>query len=318
VDVVGIDVSKADFHACLIQGSNRSKKSFPNAPVGYRQMQTWLKNRGCRELHACMEATGAYWEGLAKALHDAGMMVSVVNPSQTAFFARSQLRRTKTDVVDAAMIAEFCQQRRPSGWTPPPEEILELRGLLSYREHIVQEMVRIEQMVTGIHVSSELRKAHRHQLAALKKTRAAVEKQLRGVVKTHEHITRQVKALTAVSGIGLLTASSIVARLPVERLRDGKAAVAYVGLAPSERQSGSSVHGKPRICKTGNAELRRNLYMPAMSAIRHNPILQAFAERLRQRGKAGKVIVVAVMRKLLVLAFTLLRRTLASSPALAV
>src|SRR5690348_7542166 len=82
VDVVGIDISKADFHACLIQGKQRSKKSLANVPVGYRQLQRWLKNRRVLAVHACMEATGAYREGLATALHDAGSTVSVVNPSQ--------------------------------------------------------------------------------------------------------------------------------------------------------------------------------------------------------------------------------------------
>lgn len=318
VDVLGIDVSKADFHACLIQGARRSTKRFPNAPAGFRQVHTWLKNRRCGELHACMEATGAYWEALAKALHDAGTMVSVVNPSQTVFFARSQLRRTKTDVVDAEMIAEFCQQRRPSPWTPPADELLELRGLLSYRDHLVQETVRLKQVVAQIHVSKELHKAHVQQLKALGKTRAIVEKQLRALVKTYRHIGGPVEALTAVSGFGFLTALAIVAKLPADRLRDSKAAAAYAGLAPSERQSGTSVHGKPRICKTGNASLRRDLYMPAVVAMRYNPILKAFAERLKERGKPAKVIIAAIMRKLVVLAFTILKRNLSSRAALAV
>lgn len=315
VDVLGIDVSKGDFHACLIQGQRRSKKSFPNAAPGYKQLQTWLKNRRCDELHACMEATGAYWEALATSLYGGGSRVSVVNPSQTVFFARSQLRRTKTDSVDAEMIAEFCQQTHPQPWAPPAQEIQELRGLLSYRDHLVDEAVRLKQVVSQIHVSKALQTTHRRQLKALEAARAAVERQLRDVVKTQATIAKQVAALTAVSGIGLLTALSIVAKLPVDRLRNGKAAAAYAGLAPSERQSGTSVHGRPRICKTGNASLRRDLYMPALVAVRHNVIFRAFAEQLRERGKPAKVIVVAVMRKLLVLAYTILKQNPAPQPA---
>ena len=314
MDVLGIDISKADFHACLIQGTKRTKKSFPNRPAGYRQVRSWLKNRRCANVHACMEATGAYWEGLAKALHDAGDTVSVVNPSQTVFFARSQLRRTKTDSVDAEMIAQFCQERHPAAWVPPPPEISELRGLLSYREHVVGERMRLEQMATQIHVSKELRKAHAQQLRALEVTIAAVEKQLQALATKQPRIAQQVGALTTVSGLGFLTALSLVAKLPTERLRSAKAAAAYVGLAPSERQSGTSVHGKPRICKTGNAGLRCDLYMPALSAMRFNPILKAFAERLRERGKPGKVIVVAVMRKLVALAFTILKNLSSTAP----
>jgi transposase len=189
---------------------------------------------------------------------------------------------------------------------------------LSYRNHLVQETVRFKQMAAQIHVSKELHKAHVQQLKALEKTRAAVEKQLRALVETYRGVGKQVEALTAVSGFGFLTALVIVAKLPAERLRNGKAAAAYAGLAPSERQSGTSVHGKPRICKTGNASLRRDLYMPAVVAMRHNPILRAFAEGLKQRGKPAKVIVAAVMRKLVVLAFTILKRDLNSRAALAV
>jgi transposase len=311
VDVVGIDISKADFHACLIQGAQRTKKSFPNAASGYRQMRTWLRNRGCAKVHACMEATGAYWSGLATALHDAGILVSVVNPSRTAFFARSQLRRTKTDLADAEMIAEFCKTQGPDRWSPPPQEILELRGLLSYRAHLVNERVRLNQMASQIHVSKELHKLHLKQLKALEQSLAALNRQLHGLGKVHRSLKRQVEQLTQVSGIGELTALSIVAKLPMERLRNAKAAAAYVGLAPSERQSGTSVRGKPRICKTGNGSLRRDMYMSAVVAMRRNEILRAFAQRLKERGKPGKVILVAIMRKLVVLAFSILRSDLA-------
>lgn len=307
MDVLGIDISKADFHVCLIQGNKRSKKSFPNTSAGYRQVHNWLKNRRCSAVHACMEATGSYWEGLAKALYDSGRTVSVINPAQTVFFARSQLRRTKTDVVDAEMIAEFCQERYPDAWAPPPDEILELRGLLTYRDHLVQQVISLKQMATQIHVSKDLRKLHVQQVKAFEKAISSVEKQLRVLTSTHPHVAARVDALTAVTGLGLNSALAIVAKLPADRLRNAKAAAAYAGLTPRERQSGTSVHGKPRICKTGNGSLRRDLYMPAVVAMRFNPILKTFAERLRERGKPGKVVVVAVMRKLIVLAFRILK-----------
>ncbi len=124
-------VSKADFHAFLIAGDARSKKSFPNGPTGFRALRTWLKNRNVSDLHACMEATGACWLELARSLHAAGVRVSLVNPTRTALFARSQLRRTKTDAVDAQMLAEFCAIQHPELWTPPAPEILALRALLT-------------------------------------------------------------------------------------------------------------------------------------------------------------------------------------------
>lgn len=285
----------------------KAKKSFANGPVGYRQLRSWLRNRRATRVHACMEATGAYWLGLASSLHEAGLEVSVVNPSRTVHFARSQLRRTKTDLVDAEIIAEFCKTQKPERWTPPSAEILELRGLLSYRAQLVDDRLRLSQMVDQIHVSKELARLHAKQLKALEASLTAVERELQRFAKAHPAIDRQIRKLTAVSGIGLLSALAIVAKLPVERLRDGKAAAAYVGLTPRERQSGTSIHGKARICKTGNGSLRRDLYMPAVVAMRHNVILREFAARLKDKGKPAKLIVVAVMRKLVVLAFTILK-----------
>lgn len=315
VDVLGIDISKADFHVCLVQGEKRSHKSFPNAAVGYRQLRSWMKSRRSSEVHACMEATGAYWMGLATALYDAGLVVSVVNPSRTVMFARSQLRRTKTDQVDAEMIADFCKTQTPTSWSPPPAEILELRGLLSYRDHLVKEKIRLSQVASQIFVGKELEKLHIQQVKTYEKTLEALERQLRSFLKTHQTLSKAVDNLTAVSGIGLLTALAIVAKLPVDRLRDRKAAAAYIGVTPSERQSGTSIHGKPRICKTGNGSLRRDLYMPAAVAMRYNPILKAFSERLKAAGKPPKVILVAVMRKLIVLAFSILKLGLTPSRA---
>ena len=317
MDVLGIDISKADFHVCLIQGTKRSSTSFPNAPAGYRQVQTWLKNRRCKEVHACMEATGAYWNGLAKALYDAGMTVSVVNPSQTTFFSRSQLRRTKTDEVDAAMIADYCVQRRPGAWIPPAEETLKLRGLLSYRDHLVQERVRLRQVASQIHLSAQLRKLHVGQIKTLDNAIVALEKELNALVKAHPMLAEAVSALTKTKGFGFLSAAAIVARLPMQQLRNAKAAVAYAGLSPGERRSGTSVHGKPRICKIGDAELRRSLYMPALAAMRSNAILEPFADRLLARGKLPMVVVVAVMRKLLVRAYLVLRALEISNAAAA-
>jgi len=208
------------------------------------------------------------------------------------------------------MIAEFCQTQQPDCWTPPAKEILELRGLLSYRTHLVENRSRLKQLVSQVQASKELKKLHAKQLKTLDQSIVAVEKQLQMVVKAHRTMARLVEALTTVKGFGLISAASIVAKTPLQRLRNEKAVGSYLGLAPSERQSGTSVHGKPRICKTGNASLRRDLYMPAAVAMRYNPILKAFADRLKAKGKPPKVVLVAVMRKLAVLAFRIMKSTL--------
>jgi len=307
MDVLGIDISKDDFHTCLIQGAKRRSKTFVNTPTGYRQVQAWLKNRRCTEVHACMESTGAYWTGLATALYNAGMKVSVVNPSQTSFFSRSQLRRTKTDEVDAEMIADYCVQRQPGAWVPPPPQILELRALLNYRDHLVRERVRLRQVASQTHMSADVRRLHLRHIKTLNSSIAALKKQLETLVKADPKIDAAVRELCKTKGFGPLSAASIVARLPVDRLRNAKAAVAQAGLSPGERSSGTSVRGKRKICKVGDADLRGTFYMPALAAIRSNNVLRPFVQRLKARGKEDMVIVVAVMRKLLVHAYTVLR-----------
>lgn len=314
VDVVGIDVSKDDFHACLLQGEKRTRKSFPNRSSGYKQLFRWLDNRRCRRPHVCMEATGGYWQDLAQAVHDQSAIVSVVNPSRTALYARSQLRRTKTDIVDAEMIAEFCATQRPSAWTPPCREVVDARKLLGYRAHLVEERTRFGQIAKDLRLTGKLQNLHDEQLDTITEMIDEIEDRLRDLVSHHANMQAAVNELTAVQGIGFITAVSLVAKLPVNRLRDAKAAAAYAGLTPRERQSGTSVRGKPRLCKTGNASLRRDLYMPARVAMRYNPILSEFSKRLEDAGKANRVIVAAVMRKLLVLAFRLIKKATAAHP----
>lgn len=304
--ILGVDISKASFHCCLISGKVRRTSQFDNKLAGYRRVLKWLKAEGANDVHVCMEATGPYWRGLANSLSAAGLTVSVVNPSRTAHYARSQLRRTKTDAVDAEMLADFCRSQKPEVWKPPAPEILELRAFLTYRKQLVKQQTAQNLAIAGIQSNGALRRIHGVQLRAIVKAIDAVDRELRAFVKQHPALRESVAQVQSIPGLGTLSAATIVAHLPIDRLRDKKAVGAYAGLSPSDRQSGTSLHGKPRICKTGNAELRRAMYMPAVVAIQCNPAMKAFAERLKARGKPSKVIIVAVMRKMLVLAYTLL------------
>jgi transposase len=315
MSTLGIDVSKADFHCCLLDETKRAQERFPNTRTGFRKVIKWVKSQGCSDVTVCMEATGAYWRGLATALHAANMTVSVVNPSRTAFFARSQLRRTKTDTVDAQMLAEFCQSQKPRPWAPEAPEILELRGLRTYRKQLVQQRTALKQLVAQVCVNKVLKAAHAAQLRATEKTIDTVNREIRSLVQRHSSLSESVGRVSSIKGIGLVAATAIVSLLPMDRLRNAKAAASYAGLSPSERQSGTSVHGKPRICKTGNSELRRDLYMAALTAKRFNPLFKEFAARLTAKGKPAKVVIVAVMRKLLVLAYTLLKNRTMFVPA---
>jgi transposase len=314
---LGIDISKGNFHCCLLVGTKRAQASFPNTRPGFRKVITWAKRQGGKDVAVCMEATGSYWRGLATALHTAQITVSVVNPSRTAFFARSQLRRTKTDRVDAHMLAEFCQTQKPHVWTPEPPEILELRGLRTYRRHLVQERTKLKQLVSQVRVNKVLKAAHVAQLRATENTLETIDREISELVKRHSSLDEAVARVSSIKGIGPVAATAIVALLPVQRLPNGRAAGAYAGATPRERQSGTSVHGKPRICKTGNSELRADLYMAAIAARRFNPVFKAFGDRLEAKGKPPKVIFLAILRKLVVLAYTLLKNKTTFDPAVA-
>ena len=148
----------------------------------------------------------------------------------------------------------------------------------------------------------------REVIATLDDQIAQVERQIRQHFDDHPDLKRKRDLLTSIPGIGETTAGSVLAEIPhLDRFESAKAVAAYAGLSPRQRRSGTSIHGRPRLCKTGNSRLRKALYMPAIVALRFNPVLRLFAERLGAAGKHKRLIIGAVMRKLLVLAYGVLR-----------
>jgi transposase len=257
---------------------------------------------------SCMEATGSYWEGLALHLHGLGHRVSVINPARIKAFAESELLRTKTDAVDAALIARFCKRQEPEPWMPPPPEIRVLQALVRHYEHL--KTTRAQQSVYA--QSSEappiVARSTQQVIAALDAQISQVEREIRKHFDDHPDLKRKRDLLTSIPGIGETTAGSLLAEIPhLDRFESAKAVSAYAGLSPRDRRSGSSIHGRPRMCKTGNSRIRKALYMPAIVACRFNPALRPFVERLVAAGKHKRLIIGAVMRKLLVLAYAILR-----------
>jgi transposase len=304
---LGIDLSKETFHAFLLGDCADAKKVFPNTPKGFEQLTTWLKNRHTDEVHFCMEATGAYWEALALYLHGLDQHVSVVNPARIKAFAQSELLRTKTDAVDAALIARFCKSQSPEPWVPPSPEIRVLQALMRHCDHL--KKTRAQQSVYAQSSDSSVVTASiREVIATLDEQIVQVERTIRQHFDEHPDLKRRRDLLTSIPGIGETTAGSILSEIPhLDRFESAKAVAAFAGLSPRERQSGTSIHGRPRMCKTGNVRIRKALYLPAMVAIRFNPTLRLFGERLSAAGKHKRLINGAVMRKLLVLAYGILR-----------
>ena len=304
---VGIDLSKDNFHAFLLSDRGDAKKAFPNSSKGFEQLVGWMKNRHADDAHVCMEATGAYWEGLAMHLHGLEYCVSVVNPARIKAFAQSELLRTKTDEVDAALIARFCKSQLPEAWIPPPPEVRALQALVRHYQHLKD--TRVQQSVYAQSTQAPaVRASIEEVLATLDEQIVQVKRKIRKHFDDHPDLKRKRDLLTSIPGIGEATAGSLLAEIPhIDRFESAKAVAAFAGLSPRHRRSGTSIHGRPKLCKTGSARVRKALCMPAMVARRLNPVLETFGDRLLAAGKHKRLIIGAVMRKLLVLAYGILR-----------
>lgn len=307
LEILGIDISKSKFHVALLQaqGKPRSAK-FDNCEAGFEALVQWLGQHGVKQLHACLEATSTYGNALARYLHGLGHRVSIVNPARVKGFMQSQLMRTKNDRADAAAIARFCQVHQPSAWTPLPPAVEQLqqltRRLQALASMIAQEKNRLET------ASEILIPVIQHHIKFLQKERKALQLRIEQHLKADATLKTQRSLLLSIPAIGQTTAAIMLAELgDLSRFESVRQATAYGGLTPQEHQSGSSVHGKPRMCKIGNARLRQALFMPSLSATRCNPILHAFYERLLAAGKSKMTAIGAVMHKLLRLAFGVLK-----------
>ena len=243
-----------------------------------------------------MEATSQYYEKVAEFLWELGFRVSVINPLQIKAFGESRLSRQKTDKADAALIAQFGEQQSPPLWEPPPVEVKELQRLVA-RLEAVQKM-RVKEQTRRHESQGEALESIDRVLALLTEEQVKLEQRIRNHIDKHPDLRRQQKLLTSIPGIGERVSCYFLAWLQIGRFSDVRQVVAFIGLSPRHNQSGSSVHGKSRLCKVGNARLRRILYMPALAAMRHNQAAKGFADRLKAGGKNGKLVVGAVMRKL--------------------
>ena len=226
---------------------------------------------------------------------------------------KSQLARNKTDQLDAVLIADFCRTQNPPAWTPPAPEILELQELL-HQYAAVQEARQQEanRLQAGLKAQAVQALIQDH-VDFLDRQLAEIKRLIQDLVDRHPHLKTQRDLLTTIPGIGDLTAAHLIAAEPL-RFADSRAITAFGGLNPMVRTSGSSVRGKPRLSKIGHRSLRKALYFPAITAIRCNPIIQALSERLAKRGLCPMAILGAAMRKLLCLAYGVLKSGRAFDP----
>jgi transposase len=306
VSVLGIDIAKQKFDAALLMDGKTKHKTCKNSAEGFETLTLWLEKQGVRKVHACLEATGNYGEDLAIYLHEAGHMVSIVNPARIKGFAQSELIRTKTDKMDAALIARFCLAMKPGPWIPPSSEIRSLRALVRRVDSLIDMRSQEKNRVSTAHESvSLLIKEH---IAYLDQEIERIRQQIAGLIEQDPNLKGRKELLDSIPALGKATIPRILAELDdLEKFNHVRELVAFIGLAPKETLSGSSIKGKPRLCKIGHARLRKALYMPALVSIQCNPVMIAFYNRLKDKGKNGKVIVCAIMRKLVHVIFGVLK-----------
>lgn len=305
--VVGIDVSKMKLDVALLATGKLKNKVVANTGAGFAQLHAWLDRQGVSHAHVCMEATGVYWEAVAEFLVDRGFRVSVVNPAQIKAFGAAMAVRSKTDAVDARVIAQFCARQQPAPWQVPSPSVRALRALVRRRDALldlrVQESNRLE-----VAAQPEVVQSIHEVMAHLTTQIERIEQQIKSHVDGDSTLHEQSELLQSIPAVGTTTTFAILSHFggPL-RFRSTRQAVAFAGLDTRRFESGSSVRGKPRLSKQGHSRLRAALYMPAVVAMSKTAWGKAFAQRLKQAGKPNKLIIGALMRKLLEMAYAILK-----------
>ena len=314
---LGIDVAKAKLDCALRLPEGKIRhKVVENSSAGFQALRTWLDKQDAHALHVCMEATGTYWEAVAEFFADLPeITVSVINPAQIKAFGASQLVRTKTDKVDAKLIAQFCHERRPDPWQAPSPAERTLRALVLRLDALhamhTQESNRLEVARPAVQAGIAT------HLEWLDQEIERLIRAIRDHIDDDPSLKDKRRLLDSVPGLGERTIAVLLAFYATpDRFHNARQAVAFAGLDPREYQSGSSVKGKVRISKVGHAFLRKALYMPAMVALHKTAWGKLFRERLAAHGKPPMVIIGAMMRKLIHVAFGVLKSGKAFDPAL--
>jgi transposase len=292
---VGIDVSKARLDVCVLPSGERL--SVANGREGIRQLKRWL---GRFELElVAIEATGKWHRPLWRSLSASAIKVATVDPFRVRRFAQASGIFAKTDRLDAALLARFAAVMAP-GSRPPPAKVLdELAELAGGRQAAIAEQTSLKNQLSAATVVL-FRRQLWHRIARLDKDIAALEHAIHARIAADPALARRFAILTSIPGIGATVAATLIALLAELGSLTDKAVAALAGLAPVARQSGE--RDDKRVIFGGRAAVRRMLYLAALSAARFNPDLAVFYRRLRAKGKAPKLALVAVARKLAILA----------------
>jgi len=295
---IGIDVSKDSFVVAYPAKSGYTTKTFKNTTSGVRQFITSLPE-GC---HCVMEATGNYSMLLLYLLQQSNITVSMENPQKIKHFARAMLSTTKTDEIDAKLIAMYGEKMEPAPYKIPSESIIQLK---QKRTVLRQLKKQLTMMINLQHSLSVLPKQDPTAKVATEQTIKFLRKQISKLEDEISHLSnkefkRQMELLTSIKGIGENIASALImATGGFTYFSSAKQISRFLGLCPTYQQSGTSVNVKGHINRNGDPYLRSQLYLAAVSSIVCNSACRKAFLKMKERGKSGKVAIIAIANKLI-------------------
>jgi transposase len=318
--VAGIDVSKDDFHVCLKERTSEGKvkikrsHSFRNDYEGYREFLQWsTKDRGSSPVRYVMEATGTYYEDLAYYLHDHHGEVCVVLANKIKHYAKSLNIKTKTDKVDARVIADFGMERAHPLWEPMSDAYRQLRDLcrelLSMKKELCRVKCQLHAMNHAHEKNTRVLSVKSKQIDFYENMIKEIESEIRRLVEQDGALKERVDKITTVKGLGLMTVVIVLCETNGFQLFNNiRQVVSYAGLDVEMKESGK-FKGRSKLSKKGNARIRQSLFMPALSATNYNKNIKAFYKRVVEKNPdAKRKGIVAGMRKLLILIFVLWKK----------
>jgi transposase len=314
---VGVDISSKSFDVALANSPKSISASFKldQTPEGFLELERRLISQGANkeQILIVMEATGSYWMKLATHLYEAGFSVSVINPAQAHYFSQALLKRSKTDAIDAKILAALAAALEPSPWSPPPEIYEELQQRLSERDALIdmrqQERNRLHALQQRPKVVEPVRERMQAVIELCTKQIEAIEGEIEGVIAQDQAWEEAAQRLRSIKGVGPITAAWLLAStLNFTLCATVDEATSFAGLAPRVWLSGTSVRKRASLGHAGDSRLRKALYMATLSACRANPVLSAFYQRLKAGGKPEKVARCAAARKLLHIAWAVVTK----------
>lgn len=316
--VLGIDVAQNELVVCFGKMNDDwspeliAYKTFVNNEKGFIELSKWItKLADCSVVvRYVMEATGVYHEKFAYYLHDKNLAVSIILPNKISNYSRTLSTKTVTDKTASEAIAMFGLERKLDSWTPPKEIYKKLQQLTRERSQLVEERTVIknqlhaEQAEAKPNKTSIQRAEKRKDL--LNKQEIEIKKELAELIKTDEEVKMIIALICTITGIGALTAATVLGETNgFNLIRNKRQLTSYAGLDVREKQSGTSVKGKATISKRGNKHLRKAMHLPALTAIRNDERCKAIFIRLVSKHGIKMKAVVAVQRKLLELTYTI-------------